>query len=198
MTALAAARGRANNSARLPMSVQPPRSFETARLTACVPSVDDADEVFESYASDLRVTRMLSWKAYTEVAPLRQFLADRRRDWEEDGPHLAWMLRLKTTARIIGSISAGVKGHAVCFGYVLAFDQWGKGLTAEALNYLTHWALAQPAIFRAWAFCDAENEPSARVMEKCGFEREGRLRRWHVCPTIGPEPRDCIVLSKTR
>jgi RimJ/RimL family protein N-acetyltransferase len=180
------------------MSIQPPRSFETARLTACVPSVDDAEEVFAAYASDARVTRMLSWKAYTEVAPLRQFLADRRRDWDEEGSHLAWLLRLKETSRIIGSIGAEMQGYAVCFGYVLAYDQWGRGLTAEALNYLTHWALAQPAIFRAWAFCDVENEPSARVMEKCGFEREGRLRRWHVCPTIGPEPRDCIVLAKAR
>lgn len=180
------------------MSVLPPRSFETAHLTACVPLVEDAEEVFSSYASDPRVTRMLSWKAYTEVEPLRQFLADRRRDWEEGGTHLAWLLRLKATARIIGSIGVEIHGHAACFGYVLAHDHWGKGLTAEALNYLTHWALAQPSIYRAWAFCDIENEPSARVMEKCGYEREGRLRRWHVCPTIGPEPRDCIVLSKTR
>jgi ribosomal-protein-alanine N-acetyltransferase len=180
------------------MSLQPPRSFETARLTACVPSLDDADEAFAAYASDLRVTRYLSWKAYIEAEPLRLFFSDRRRDWDEGGDHLAWLLRLKATGRIIGSIGAEMQRHAVCFGYVMAHDHWGKGLTAEALNYLTHWALAQPAIYRAWAFCDVENEPSARVMEKCGFEREGRLRRWHVCPTIGPEPRDCIVLAKTR
>lgn len=180
------------------MSVLPPRSFETARLTACVPLVADADEAFAAYASDPVVTRYLSWKAYTEAGPLREFLEARRRDWEEEGAHLAWMLRLKETGKIIGSIGVELHGHAACFGYVIGKAHWGKGLTAEALDHLTHWTLAQPALFRAWAFCDAENEASARVMEKCGYEREGRLLRWHVCPTIGPEPRDCIVLSKTR
>jgi len=181
-----------------PMSLIPPKTFATTRLLAAVPKPDDAEEAFAAYASDPRVTRMLSWKAYEDVAPLRAFLAGRAADWENGKGHLAWILRLKTTREIIGSIGVEIDGHAACFGYVLAHAHWGKGLMVEALNYLTLWSLAQPSLYRAWAFCDAENEPSARVMEKCGFEREGRLLRWHVCPTIGPEPRDCIVLSKTR
>ena len=28
--------------------------------------------------------------------------------------------------------------------------------------------------------------------------REGILRRWQMCPTLGPEPRDCIVCAKVR
>ena len=52
--------------------------------------------------------------------------------------------------------------------------------------------------YRAWATCDVENPASARVMEKAGMIREGVLKRWHVCPTIGYEPRDCYVYAKTR
>ena len=180
------------------MSVLPPKSFQTARLTAAIPTGADADEAFEVYASDLTVTRYLSWKAYSEVEPLREFLAERASAWEDGDKHFAWILRLKETGGIVGSIGVELSGHAACFGYVLGKAYWGRGLMAEALNYLAHWALAQPRIWRAWAFCDSENEASARVMEKCGFEREGRLRRWHVCPTIGREPRDCLVLAKTR
>ena len=180
------------------MRPTPPKSFLTSRLAAGLPSTADAEEAFQVYASDPEVTRWLSWKAYKEVEPMRVFLAARALAWDEGDGHLAWILRLKETGAIIGSIGVELSAHSACFGYVLGRAHWGKGLTAEALNYLTHWALAQPSIYRAWAFCDAENEASARVMEKCGYEREGRLRRWHVCPTIGPEPRDCIVLSKTR
>jgi len=176
----------------------PPKTFQTSRLSASVPSENDAEEAFDVYASDPTVTRLLSWKAYEDVEPLRVFLAVRARAWDEGEGHMAWMLRLRETGAIVGSIGVEISSHSACFGYVLGHTYWGKGLTAEALNYLTHWALAQPSIYRAWAFCDAENAASARVMEKCGYEREGRLRRWHVCPTIGPEPRDCIVLSKTR
>lgn len=60
------------------------------------------------------------------------------------------------------------------------------------------WALAQSTIWRAWAFCDVENPGSVRVMEKAGLVRESVLRRWHVCPTLGPEPRDCIIGAKVR
>jgi len=28
--------------------------------------------------------------------------------------------------------------------------------------------------------------------------REGLLRRWHVCPTIGPELRDCFIYAKVK
>jgi len=84
------------------------------------------------------------------------------------------------------------------FGYVLGRAHWGKRLMPEALSYLVNWSMDQPEIFRAWAFCDVENPASARVMEKAGMTREGVLRRWHVCPSIGPEPRNCIVCAKVK
>ena len=46
----------------------------------------------------------------------------------------------------------------------------------EAATHLVNWSLAQPEIFRVWAYCDAENPASARVMEKAGMVREGVLR----------------------
>ena len=46
-----------------------------------------------------------------------------------------------------------------------------------------------------WATCDVDNLASARVLEKAGFEREGRLHNWIVHPNIGPEPRDCYVYA---
>lgn len=88
-------------------------------------------------------------------------------------------------------------GHAM-FGYVLAKKFWGRGMPAEVLTYLVDWALAQPSLYRAYAYCDVENLTSARVMEKAGMVREGILRRWYVAPTLGPEPRDCIVCAKVR
>jgi len=35
-------------------------------------------------------------------------------------------------------------------------------------------------------------------MEKAGMSREGILRRWHASPSLGPEPRDCVVCAKVR
>jgi hypothetical protein len=35
-------------------------------------------------------------------------------------------------------------------------------------------------------------------MEKSGLTREALLRRWHVSPNIGTEPRDCIFYAKVK
>jgi len=178
--------------------VRPPEPFTTKRLVARKPRVSDAPAVFAAYASDPAVTRFLSWKAYSQIAPLEDFLRDRVTDWGHDNRRYGYLLCLQGTDTPIGSIGVDLSGDKAVFGYVLGRAHWGQGLMTEALRYLVDWSLAQPGIFRAWAFCDTENPASARVMEKAGMVREGVLRRWHVCPTIGPEPRDCIVCAKVK
>lgn len=179
--------------------VRPPATFATARLAARRPRVDDAAAVFASYASDPAVTRYLSWRAYDRVEPLAAFLGESVARWEKGAGPLAWLLCLKGTDTPIGSIGVTLEdGGRAMFGYVLAKKFWGRGFTTEALAFLVEWSLAQPAVHRAWAYCDAENPASVRVMEKAGMVREGLLRRWHVCPTLGPEPRDCVVCAKVR
>lgn len=176
---------------------RPPASFATARLVGRVPRVEDASAVFEAYASDPEVTRYLSWRAYDRVAPLGAFLRECVANWERGSGHLAWLLCLKGTTTPIGSIGMEIEpGGRAMFGYVLARRFWHHGFAAEALRHLVDWALVQPGMYRAWAFCDVENRASVRVMEKAGMTPEGVLRRWHVCPTLGPAPRDCVVCAK--
>ena len=178
---------------------RPPETFTTERLAARLPRADDAEAVFAAYAGDPEVTRFLSWRYYTEIAPLRDFLRGVVHTWEAgDGTHYAWLLCLRNTDAPIGSIGVSFDLHGAMLGYVLARPCWGRGLMTEAVRYVAAWTLAQPSLFRVWAFCDADNSASARVMEKAGLVREGLLRRWHVCPTIGPEPRDCLIYAKVR
>ncbi len=178
---------------------RPPDTFRTDRLLARRPRVEDAEAVFAAYASDPEVTRFLSWRCYTALEPLRQFLRQTIVTWEtDDGGHYAWLLCRHGNDTPIGSIGVGLGLHGAAVGYVLGRPHWGRGLMTEALRYVAAWALAQPPLFRVWAFCDTENLASARVMEKAGLAFEGRLRRWHVCPTIGPEPRDCFIYARVR
>lgn len=177
---------------------RPPASFATARLAGRMPREDDGPAVFAAYASDPEVTRYLSWRAYDRVEPLNAFLREAIAHWEKGDGHLSWLLCLKGTDTPIGSIGVTLEGGKALFGYALAKKFWGHGFAAEALQYLVDWSLAQPTIYRAWAFCDVENQPSCRVMEKAGMTREGLLRRWHIAPNLGPEPRDCAVYSKVK
>jgi RimJ/RimL family protein N-acetyltransferase len=177
----------------------PPATFGTARLAGRIPHPDDAPAVFAAYASDRAVTRFLSWRAYDRVEPLAQYLREAASRWEKGDGNFSWLLCRRGTHVPIGSIGVTFDGAGkALFGYVIARPLWGHGFATEALTFLADWALAQPAIWRAWAFCDVENPASARVMEKAGMAREGILRRWHSCPELGPEPRDCIACAKVR
>ncbi|MFO1451243.1 MAG: GNAT family protein [Opitutaceae bacterium] len=180
-------------------SLDYPVTFETARLRARRPRVEDAPAVLAAYAGDPEVTRYLSWCHYTEAAPLTVFLSRCVEAWTAKQGHLTYLLYAKDAGdALVGSIGMERDGGKVVFGYVLGRPYWGRGYTTEALRHLSAWALAQPGIFRIWAFCDVANPASARVMEKAGLEREGLLRRWHVCPELGSEPRDCLIYSKVR
>jgi [ribosomal protein S5]-alanine N-acetyltransferase len=178
---------------------RPPATFATSRLVGRMPRADDGPAVFAAYASDPEVTRYLSWRAYDRVEPLNAFLREAIAHWEKGDGHLAWLLCLKGTDTPIGSIGMTLEGGGkAMFGYALAKKFWGHGFAAEALKYLVDWSLAQPTIYRAWAFCDLENAASCRVMEKAGLEREGVLRRWHMAPNLASEPRDCVVYAKVK
>ena len=179
--------------------LRPPPTFGTARLFGRQPRADDGPAVFAAYANDPEITRYLSWRAYERVEPLTAFLRECVDHWEKGDGHFAWLLCLKGSDQPIGSIGVTLEGNGrAMFGYVLAKKFWGHGMAAEALAFLVDWSLRQPEIHRAWAFCDVENLASARVMEKAGMVREGVLRRWLVSPTLGPEPRDCVVCAKVK
>ncbi len=53
----------------------------------------------------------------------------------------------------------------------------GKGYAKEAIRVLVDYLFAGYPVERIMAFTDQENIPAQRVLEKNGFQQEGRLRR---------------------
>ena len=76
----------------------------------------------------------------------------------------------------MGMVEMRIDGHCVSLGYGLAQRYWGRSYMAEAVAAIIDWALRQDGVYRVWAVCDVENRASARVLEKVGMRREGRLR----------------------
>ena len=84
------------------------------------------------------------------------------------------------------------------FGYCLARDAWGRGFATEAATAFVAQAAVRPDLWRIQAYCDTENNASARVLEKAGLKLEGTLRRYLVLPNLGPDPRDVFMYAKVR
>jgi ribosomal-protein-alanine N-acetyltransferase len=62
-------------------------------------------------------------------------------------------------------------------GYWLGKAYWGRGIMTEALAAVTDYAFHHFDICRLYAGVFAWNPASAKVLEKCGYEFEGRLRK---------------------
>lgn len=175
----------------------PPERLVTERLALRPSSVADAGAIFDAYAADPLVPRFMGWRPHRSVDETVAFL--RRRDAKRAaGTGHAQVIEDHTTGELMGMIEAHPTAHAVGYGYVLKRDRWGHGLMAEALAAMVADALAHPSVYRAHAFCDAENVASARVMEKAGMVREGLLRRYFVHPNVSDEPRDCLLYARVR
>ncbi len=175
-----------------------PREFATDRLRLRKPSPDDAQALFEAYTQDEDVVRFLTWKPHASIDDTRAFLQWCDARWAQ-GEVFPYVIELRDgTAGPVGMIDLRRAQHTADFGYVLARPFWGKGIVAEALKALVDWSLAQPDIWRATAFCDAENPASARVMEKAGMRYEGLLRRYFVHPNVSAAPRDCTLYAKVK
>lgn len=62
-------------------------------------------------------------------------------------------------------------------GYWLGEDYWGRGIMTEAVEAVTSYAFDNFDLCRLWAGVFSNNPTSVRVLEKNGYEFEGRLRK---------------------
>jgi len=165
--------------------VKAPLQIETARLLLSPPESRDAESIFERYASDPDVTRFLGWPRHQSIADTLAFLAFSGQEWERwpAGPYLIWS---RGNRQLLGGTGFGFEAadHAVT-GYVLAKDAWGKGYATEALTAIVQVA-CDIGVRRLSALCHPEHRASWRVLEKCGFVRDGTWSRYVEFPNLAP------------
>jgi RimJ/RimL family protein N-acetyltransferase len=170
--------------------------LDTRRLRLRLPAREDAAGVAE-YGSDPEVCRYVSWPRHRSRADAESFLRYAI-SAGETGHERIWVIAERDTSAVAGTIGLRVQGHRMELGYALARRCWGKGFATEAAEAVVAWALAQAEVLRVWAVCDVDNVASARVLEKIGMRREGRLGNWAVMPNLGGVPRDCWCYARVK
>lgn len=82
---------------------------------------------------------------------------------------------------VIGGIGlvlqSDVNRRSAEIGYWLGEPHWGQGIATAALRAMTDWAFAEFDLVRIYAEVFEWNPASGRVLEKAGYQLEGRLRR---------------------
>ncbi|MEL6275803.1 MAG: GNAT family N-acetyltransferase [Bacteroidota bacterium] len=180
-------------------SMQPlPELITTKRLYLRRPGMADAITIFERWGTDAEVAKYTSWRPHEKVDTLECWLGEIIPAWL-DGTCYTYAICLRGDDRPIGMIEANPEqGFRVLMGYVLARAYWNQGFMTEALQTFVDELFKQPTIHRVYAFCDIDNLASAAVMRKVGMQEEGILRKYFIHPNISEEPRDVLLLAKTR
>ncbi len=175
-----------------------PAELETERLLLRAPLPADAHEIFAGYAQMAEVSRFMMWRPHASLSVTEAYVAQCIAAFE-NGVRLPYVVAMRGEPAVaIGMLEARPAGHIVELGYVLAPRHWGAGLMPEAIAALSARVLADAAFFRVQAFCDVENRPSQRALEKAGFTREARLARFAIHPNLSEEPRPCYMYARWR
>lgn len=98
----------------------------------------------------------------------------------EQGQPIHWAIR-QQDGKLIGvigmdSLEVG-KSHRAEIGYWLARPHWGRGIMTAVVEAACRFAMLQFGLEKITAHVIEGNVASMRVLEKCGFQLEGRLRR---------------------
>lgn len=159
--------------------------LKTQRLTLRPFREDDAEAMFENWASDPEVTKFLTWTPHKNVEETRSLL----KLWEEEGKRTDvyhWAIELN--GELIGDVNimaVNEKNERGVTGYCLAKKHWGKGIMTEAYAEVLRFLFEEVGFHRIESSHAVQNPASGRVMEKCGLVYEGTFRKEFRLPSTG-------------
>lgn len=154
------------------------KNLETERLILKECTLEDSRALFE-YMKDSRVGPAAGWKPHESLKETETILR------EVIIPAGAWTLSLKegnAKGKAIGIIALEKdrfrpEAKSREMGYSLSADYWGRGLMTEAAKEVMDFAFRELDLEIMCICTSLVNKKSQRIIEKCGFQLEGIIRK---------------------
>lgn len=143
-------------------------------------SITDSAKIHK-YASDTDVSRFIGWRLMNDVDETREYIEEMMKR-EAAGTHIYASIVLRTTQEIIGTAMIfnfdNEAKHAE-IGYVFHKDHWGQGYGTQAVILMNDFAFESLKLHKLHARVVDRNIGSIRVLERNGFELEGRFKDYY-------------------
>lgn len=157
-------------------------TLSTARLVLRPLADSDAPALMAIFGNP-RVMRYWSTPPWTTVDQALRFI-ERSHHFAQQGDGVRVGITRREGGELIGQCTLfdwQRQNRRAEVGYSLAESAWGQGHATEAMGALLQWGFDTLDLHRVEADLDPRNTPSARLLERLGFVREGHLReRWIV------------------
>lgn len=140
-------------------------------------SLDDVQEI-HNYASDKEVKRFIGWNLMHNIDETHNFV-ETMINREIAGTHLYASVVLKSTQEVIGTVmlfNFDKEANNAEIGYVFHRGHWGKGYGSESAALITDFAFSSLKLHKLNARVTDANIGSSRILEKNGYELEGRQK----------------------
>ena len=154
-------------------------------------AVSDAEEWAE-YAVLPEVTRLTSTvaRSASDIVPM----IERSLSGDANAP-LLFSVRDANSQQFVASVgfhTVSALNRTAEITYTVRPEFWGKGIATAICSAAVRWAFDRKQWVRVQATTLEEHVASQRVLLKCGFEIEGKLRNFRV---VRDEPRDYLLYA---
>lgn len=153
--------------------------IDTERLILKRLNICDAQEMFDNWASSEKIAGYMSWDAYKTVDEVRKNLTEWQEEYKKNDTYY-WGVWLKDEKCLIGTVYLLSEGEIALVGslsYCIGERWQNKGYASEAVEKVIDFAIDEVGFNRIEAYHAKSNPQSGRVMEKCGMQYEGVLRK---------------------
>lgn len=151
----------------------PAPTLTTARLVLRQLREDDAAALFQ-VLSDAEVMTWWSSGPHQSLAETADYV---KGNAAEDAGYLCWAITAADDDTALGwVILIDAKPDVKEIGYILHRDHWRSGIAREAVARVIDHGFAEMKLRRIFADTDPENPGSIALLERLGFQYEGRLR----------------------
>ena len=159
--------------------------LETERLLLRELTAEDADDLKEWLGLPEIYTYWGRCANKNELSPEMMFVDPRPHVQRKPTLDLHLGILLKENGKVIGDLFGCQTENArmAKVAYRISPAYWGKGIATEALDALVRFYFTKTELQRLWTDVDTRNVASVRVLEKCGFVREGCIRQGKMVST---------------
>lgn len=154
------------------------KTIETERLLLRRITLNDAQMMFDNWASDSEVSRYMRWDTHKDVSESAEIIEKWFNRYESDSVY-HWGICLKSGEMIgsLGIFSVDEHDERAEAGYCIGREFWNKGYTSEALSAVIAYMFSNTGINRIEAYHSVNNAASGKVMQKAGMRYEGFARQ---------------------
>ena len=174
------------------------KTLFTDRLILRKFKIEDADGMYKNWATDFECCKFLSWDVHQSIEVTKSVIQSWINEYEKGSYN--WIVELKDTHEVIGSISAvtiSIKDNTVELGYCYGAKFWGNGYATEALRAVIQYLLNECNLYLIEARHISGNPASGKVMAKAGMHKDAVLKNRRI-NKYTKERNDVIIYSITK